>query len=137
MEKKNNQITGNIGLYYVCYRLSKNGWNALMTSRNAIGVDVVIYSQNAQRSCTVQVKTLTGKDDVPLGNHIENLIAEYLTFCKYDINTDNPEVFIIPMSKVRELMHPRPLKNKEGNSYWLKQKCCENFKANWIAFGNG
>jgi hypothetical protein len=31
---KDNQLTGNIGLYYICYELSKRGWNALPTSRN-------------------------------------------------------------------------------------------------------
>jgi hypothetical protein len=30
-----NQIVGNIGLYYVCYRLSCFGWNAMPTARNA------------------------------------------------------------------------------------------------------
>ena len=33
--KKSNQIVGNVGLYYVCYELSKRGWNVLPTSRNA------------------------------------------------------------------------------------------------------
>lgn len=46
--KKNKlpkQVVGNVGLYYVCYELSKRGWNVLPTSRNAKGVDIIIYNQ--------------------------------------------------------------------------------------------
>ena len=43
MPKLPTQITGNAGLYYVCYELTKRGWNVLPTSRNAKGVDIVIY----------------------------------------------------------------------------------------------
>lgn len=39
-----NQIVGNAGLYYVCYRLSLLGWNVMPTARNARGIDVVAYS---------------------------------------------------------------------------------------------
>jgi hypothetical protein len=47
--KISNQLVGNMGLYYICYELSKRGWNALPTSRNARGIDIVIYSQDAVR----------------------------------------------------------------------------------------
>ena len=51
-----NQLVGNIGLYYVCYELSRRGWNAMPTSRNARGVDVVIYNQAGTESHTIQSK---------------------------------------------------------------------------------
>lgn len=38
----NQQTVGNIGLFYVCYRLSRLGWNVMPTSRNARGVDIVL-----------------------------------------------------------------------------------------------
>ena len=28
-------LTGNVGLYYCCYRLSQLGWNVMPTARNA------------------------------------------------------------------------------------------------------
>jgi hypothetical protein len=34
----NNQVVGNVGLFYVCYRLSRLGWNVMPTARNARGV---------------------------------------------------------------------------------------------------
>ena len=38
------KTVGNIGLFYVCYRLSRLGWSALPTTRNAKGIDIVLYS---------------------------------------------------------------------------------------------
>jgi hypothetical protein len=35
-----SQTVGNIGLFYVCYQLSRRGWNVMPTSRNARGMDV-------------------------------------------------------------------------------------------------
>jgi len=44
------QITGNIGLYYTCYRLSRLGWNVMPTSRNARGIDIIAYSTDVHLS---------------------------------------------------------------------------------------
>jgi len=38
MTKNDAQVTGNVGLYWVCYQLSRMGWNAMPTARNARGV---------------------------------------------------------------------------------------------------
>ena len=40
----NPQITGNVGLYYYCYKLSLPGWNVMPTARDARGVDIIAYS---------------------------------------------------------------------------------------------
>ena len=55
LPKLPNQLVGNIGLFYVCYVLSREGWNCLPTSRNAKGIDLVIYSQDANKMHTIQV----------------------------------------------------------------------------------
>ena len=73
-----NQLVGNTGLYYVCYELSKKGWNAMPTSRNARGVDVVIYDQKATKSHTIQVKSLSKRSPAPFGSTLNSLIAEYV-----------------------------------------------------------
>ena len=43
------QIVGNIGLYYVSYRLSQLGWNVMPTARNAKGIDLVAYDLAGKR----------------------------------------------------------------------------------------
>lgn len=51
------QITGNVGLYYCCYKLSLLGWNVMPTARNARGVDIIAYSRGAEpRFLGIQVK---------------------------------------------------------------------------------
>jgi hypothetical protein len=45
----NPQLTGNVGLYYCCYRLSLLGWNVMPTARNARGVDIIAYSRDVSR----------------------------------------------------------------------------------------
>jgi hypothetical protein len=47
---------------------SKQGWNVLPTSRNARGIDIIIYSQNAAKKYTIQVKSLSKRAPIPLGS---------------------------------------------------------------------
>ena len=59
IRKFDRHVVGNVGLYYVCYRLSRDGWKVMPTSRNARRIDAVIYSQDASRTATLQIKALT------------------------------------------------------------------------------
>jgi hypothetical protein len=52
----NQQTVGNIGLFYVCYRLSRMGWNVMPTARNAKGIDILVYSQDASQTRTRREK---------------------------------------------------------------------------------
>ena len=71
-QKRQTQIVGNAGMYYVCYRLSLLGWNAMPTSRNAKGVDIVAYSPDGNAFVGIQVKTLSSPTHVPIGKVIED-----------------------------------------------------------------
>ena len=57
--KLSTQNVGNIGMFYVCYRLSKLGWNVMPTSRNARGIDIVAYSPDGSQFLGLQIKTLS------------------------------------------------------------------------------
>jgi hypothetical protein len=39
------QVTGNIGIDYACYMLSRMGWNVMPTARNARGIDIIAYNK--------------------------------------------------------------------------------------------
>lgn len=132
--KPSRQLVGNMGLYYVCYELSKRGWNVLPTSRNARGVDVVIYSQDAVRTHTIQIKALSKRNPVPLGSNIQNLISEYLIICR-GVSDDTPEIFLTKISDIKSRIHDRRKANKL--SYWLEPKDYEDLKDNWKIIGNG
>lgn len=64
-------ITGNVGLYYTCYKLSRMGWNVMPKSRNARGIDIIAYSTGSpQRLVMVQVKSLSKRNSVPVGTSV-------------------------------------------------------------------
>lgn len=130
--KKDNQLVGNIGLYYICYELSRRGWNVLPTSRNARGIDLVIYSRDAKRKHTIQVKTLRKRNPVPFGNK-PSLMADYLVICR--VSGEKPETFVTTIDNIRNRI-VKKTKN-EKSSYWLIPKNYEEFKDNWSIIGNG
>ena len=76
-QKKDNQTTGNIGLYYVCYQLSRRGWNVMPTARNATGIDIVAYEGSGKGFIGIQVKTLSKRDPVPLSTSLEKITGDY------------------------------------------------------------
>ncbi len=51
------QMTGMRGVYLVAAELSKRGFIALPTSRNASGADILVTDQKCKRAYSVQVKT--------------------------------------------------------------------------------
>ncbi len=131
-----HQTIGNIGLYFVCYQLSRRGWNVMPTARNARGVDVLIYSQDARRKLSVQVKALSKRSPVPLGANLERLFGDFFVVCR-SVATDSPECFILRPTEVRALAHRG---EKDGRvSYWLWPKHYETsrFREAWARIGSG
>src|SRR5678809_900891 len=102
---KHGLFGGIMGLYAVCYELSKRGWNVMPTSRNARGIDVLGYSQCGKRTITVQVKALSDPSPVPLGTDpgLCNLIADYLVIARGV--RDVPDFFVATTAAVRPLVH--------------------------------
>jgi hypothetical protein len=132
----NSQTTGSIGLYYVCYRLSCRGWNVMPTARNAKGIDILIYSQDASRTKTIQVKTLSKGNAVPLGDTLRNLIGDHFIVCRY-VAKERPECFVLTPDEVRKLAHRREKESKV--SFWLqpRQYATEEFLEKWERIGSG
>ena len=58
-------IIGNIGLFHVCYELSRRGFNVVPTSRNTKSVDVIVGTADFKRHATVQVKATTINMGIP------------------------------------------------------------------------
>lgn len=75
--RRNNQITGNVGMYYACYQLSKIGLNVLPTSRNAKGADIIAYSNDHERFFTIQVKAMSKLANISLGKSLKKVECEW------------------------------------------------------------
>ena len=155
-----NQVVGNIGLFFVCYRLSRLGWNVMPTARNARGIDVLIYSQDAKRTRTIQVKTLSKRTPVPLGTKLDGLFGDFLIICRnvardvpekfafyqrarFPENSalaaeiEIPECFILKPKEVCALAHRG---ERDGRiSFWLQPKQYEQskYRESWSRIGSG
>lgn len=89
------------------------------TARNARGVDVIAYSQDANRKFVIQVKALSRRAPVPLGTNLEGLFGDFIIICR-GVASETPACFVLTPSEVRERAHRG---EKEGRvSYWLQPK---------------
>lgn len=133
-QKRVPQIVGNAGLFYACYQLSRLGWNAMPTSRNARGVDVVCFSMDGRRLLTFQVKALSKRHPVPLGKDLDRIVGDFWIIVA-NTASDRPECFVLRPDEVRRMAHKG---EKEGRvSYWLQPKryASESFRENWERIG--
>lgn len=128
-------VTGNAGLYYVCYRLSLLAWNVMPTARNARGIDVIAYDSTGKRFIGVQVKTLSRRNPVPLGISVDNLLGDYWVIVT-NVATA-PVAFVMRPTEVRQAAHRG---EKEGRiSYWLQPPAYDRaeYKEAWGVIGRG
>ena len=128
-DKKPNQLTGNAGLYYVSYELAKRGWNVLITSRNARGPDIIVYSQSGKTMHTIQVKALSKRNPTSVGQTESSQknfkMSEFVIICN-NVYDSSPQSFIAKTDQIRI--------NRHG---WIEPNDYEKFKDNWEIIGNG
>ncbi len=136
MRKIPAQIVGNVGLFYACYHLSLRGWNAMPTSRNARGIDIICFSMDGKRQLSIQVKSLSKRNAVPLGNDLNKVMGNFWIIVN-DAVSEKPNAFILLPHEVTALAHRR---EKDGRvSYWLQPKkyAVEAFFEKWERIGSG
>jgi len=133
--KLETQVTGNIGLYYVCYHLSRLGWNVMPTARNARGIDVIAYDRTGTEFIGVQVKALTKRHPVPLGNSLDKIMGDFWVIVN-NIEKE-PRTYVLLPEEVKKLAHRG---EKDGRvSYWLQPKsyCVDEYLEAWDRIGRG
>ena len=117
--KHEPQIVGNIGLFYVCYRLSRLGWNVMPTTRNARGIDIIAYSPDSAHFKGVQVKSLSKVNPVPLGKTPDKIMGDFWIIVN-NVVSETPSAFIMLPQEVKEKAFRG---EKEGRvSYWLQPR---------------
>jgi hypothetical protein len=135
MARRNDHLlTGNIGLYYVCYRLSCLGWNAMPTARNARGIDILAYNRDCTKVVSLQVKALSKRAPVPLGTSIDALMGDYWIVVN-DLLKE-PTIYILEPGEVRKFAHRG---EKDGRiSYWLQPReyATDQFRDQWQRLGS-
>ena len=133
--KLDSQVVGNAGLYFTCYRLSLLGWNAMPTTRNARGIDVVAYGRRAQRFLGIQVKSLSKRNPVPLGPTLESIMGDFWVIVNRVMS--DPTAFILLPEDVKRFAHRG---EKEGRvSFWLQPNSydVDEYREAWARIGRG
>jgi len=130
------QLTGNVGLYYCCYQLSLRGWNVMPTARNARGVDIIAYNHDATRLVTIQVKTLSKRNPVPLGKSLDKVMGNFWVIVN-KATSQPPSTFILLPKEVLKLAATSG--QGESRTYWLQPLDYEkdNFRDAWERIGHG
>ncbi len=129
---RNKQRTGNMGLFYTCYRLSRMGWNVLPTIRNAKSIDIVGYNENGDKTIKIQCKGSSNEQSIGPFKDKNDIIADFFII----INNvyEEPTAYILTKKDVRDnLTH-----NKVG--YWIEKKDYlkkDEFKERWDKIGYG
>lgn len=120
------QVVGNVGMYFVCYRLSELGLNAMPTARNAKGIDVLAYTPDGKECMGIQVKTLSKRNTVPLGKSFwkKPLMGDF--WCIVN-RGDEPAVFVMTPEQVRA----GAKKNKSGGSLCPTAYDNDEFRERW------
>jgi len=129
-QKPSNQLVSKAGLFYVCYELSKRGWNCSPTTRNA---KIVISNSKGDKKYTIQVKSLSKQNPVPFGSKLE-IMADFVIVCT-EVFSEKPNLYILKPQEVKERIHKGEKNNKI--SYWLQPKSYLDCKDRWGKIGNG
>ena len=129
------QITGNVGLYYCCYKLSLLGWNVMPTARNARGVDIIVYSADASRFLGIQVKALSKRNPVPLGPSLDKCMGDFWVIVT-KVASGSPSAYVLTPAEVKT----RADHTKSGDiQYFLQPPAYDqaDFKERWDRIGHG
>jgi hypothetical protein len=129
-----HQLTGNAGLYYICWQLSRRGWHAMPTVRNARGSDLMITDGAESVFLGLQSKALSKRNPVPLGTSLEALRSDWWVITIH-ANSAHPICFILTLDEIRALAHRG---EKDGRvSYWLQPTSYdrEEFRDAWQRLG--
>jgi hypothetical protein len=105
----------------------------LPTTRNARGVDIIIYDLDGERKLTIQVKTLSKKNPVPFGSKLE-VMADFVIICA-EIFSESPKVYILKREEVKKLVRRWGKDNRA--SYWLEIRDYKDYENRWEVIGKG
>jgi hypothetical protein len=123
-----NSMTGNAGLNYAAWQLSRRGWHVLPTIRNVRGSDLIVADADETVFFGIQSKALSKRNAVPLGRSIDSLRSAWWIIT-VNANSDHPICFVMSVQEVQALAS----QDANGGAYWLNPPAYdrEEFKEAW------
>ena len=130
--KQRSQITGNAGLYYSAWQLSRRGWHVMPTVRNARGSDLIVVNDDETVFLGIQSKALSKRQAVGLGKSIDDLRSDWWIITVH-ANTDAPICYVMPLDEVRASAK----QDRNGGAWWLDPPAYDRleFREAWARIG--
>lgn len=127
-----SQITGNAGLNYAAWQLSRRGWHVMPTIRNAKGSDMIVTDADDTMFFGVQSKGFSKRWPVPLGLNLDNLRSDWWVITIH-ANSDAPVCYVLHITDVRGLA----TQDKNGGRWWLEPPAYDKdeFREAWHRLG--
>lgn len=131
---KRHQITGNAGLNYAAWQLSRRGWNVMPTIRNARGSDLIVTNADETVFFGVQSKALSKRNAVPLGLTLNHLRSDWWVIT-INVNTERPTCYVMTLAEVKQ----RAVQDKNGGAWWLNPPGYDqdDYREAWHRIGSG
>lgn len=127
-----NSMTGNAGLNYAAWQLSRRGWHVMPTIRNARGSDLIVTDADETLFFGIQSKALSKRSAVPLGRSLEALRSAWWIIT-VQANSDRPVCFIMNRHEVQK----HASQDANGGAYWLNPPAYDQdeFREAWHRIG--
>jgi hypothetical protein len=94
-------LTGAAGTYFVAAELSRRGYIATMTIRNAPGIDMMVTNTTSTQTANIQVKTNQGSPKKWILNvNADTLIADRLFYVLVNLNGQAVPAFHVVESAI-------------------------------------
>jgi len=124
------QMVHTSGVYYVCYELSKKGWDIVSVLPKDKGIDVMVRGQNG-KEFTIQVRSISKNKPAGFSNTLDTLIADFV-FIVNNVS-GSPNIFIVDNATAKSRIKEQ-IKD-EQKSYWFEPNDYKEFKDNWAIIG--
>ncbi len=102
-----------MGLFYICYKLSRLGWNVLPTIKNAKAIDIIAYKENGKQPISIQTKAFTNEGAVGKFQSEGDISADFYIIATHVY--ERPVIYILTNSDVKKNL------TKKSNGYWLEK----------------
>lgn len=122
-------MTGNAGLNYASWQLSRRGWHVMPTIRNARGSDLIVTDGDESVFFGVQSKALSKRNPIPLGLSLAALRSDWW-IVTVNTNSDAPTCYVLSLEDVRRAAS----RDKGGRqAFWLETRDYEKdeFREAW------
>lgn len=101
--KKLRRVSGNIGLYYVCYRLSVRDWRVLVSKRNMSCPNRGRCWKVRGKEVSFQTTNQREKGPIQFDGGLEEITEDFL-ISVVNSDTGEPEVYVFTADEARDCM---------------------------------